>query len=115
MDGKSYEVLVELLDEAPPPAGPRPAEVSAPPAAHEPAPASTPTAGKGAVTCPLAGRVVSVDCTKGQKVENGTQLLTIEAMKMNTYVHAHVNGTISGIHVQAGEAVEEGQELMTIE
>ena len=56
--------------------------------------------------------MVSIDVQPGQKVEAGAQLLTLEAMKMNTYVFAPGAGTVKEILVAPGDAVEEGQALV---
>jgi Acetyl/propionyl-CoA carboxylase, alpha subunit len=127
IEGKVYEVLVEILDQGTPVASapspvaapvaaapaPAPAPVAQPAAA--PAPAAAPVAaGAGSLTSPLAGKVVSIDVKAGQQVAEGDQVLTIEAMKMNTYVYAHKAGTIGAIHVAAGDGVEEGQALVEI-
>jgi biotin carboxyl carrier protein len=50
----------------------------------------------------------------GDTVEEGQQLLTLEAMKMNTIVSASSAGTVRVIHVAAGDAVEEGQPMLSI-
>lgn len=118
VDGKAYDVLVEILDEGGAPAPSRPA---AHPAHVESAHVSAPAvaarsaggaAGPGDVPSPLAGKVVSIDVQAGQKVEANAQLLTLEAMKMNTYVFAPAAGTVKEILVAAGDAVEEGQVLV---
>ena len=117
VDGKAYGVLVEILDEGDSPSLPathpahvESAHVSAPPAA---AANRTPTsAATGDVPSPLAGKVVSIDVRPGQKVEAGAQLLTLEAMKMNTYVFAPAAGTVQEILAAPGEAVSEGQVLV---
>ena len=113
VDGKAYDVVVEILDEgaaAEHPAHVESAHVSAPPVK---APAAT-TAAAGDVPSPLAGKVVSVEVQPGQKVEAGAQLLTLEAMKMNTYVFAPAAGTVEAILVAPGDAVAEGQALVKI-
>jgi len=116
VDGKPYEVLVEILDE---------------PAAHEPrqaawsapvvsSPVSLPTAAAptkappGVVPSPLAGKIVSIEVTQGQHVEANQQLLTLEAMKMNTYVFAPHAGTVESVLVKPGDAVEEGHGLVRL-
>ena len=118
VDGKAYDVLVEILDEGETPAPVRPpahpahvesAHVSAPPVAAR---AAGGAAAPGGVPSPLAGKVVSIDVQPGQKVAAGAQLLTLEAMKMNTYVFAPAAGTVQEILVAAGDAVEEGQALV---
>jgi biotin carboxyl carrier protein len=119
VDGKAYEVLVEILDEGAPATQARSAPV---PSAHvasasvsAPAtsrPATHAASAPGDVTSPLAGKVVSIDVQPGQAVEANAQLLTLEAMKMNTYVFAQAAGTLKEILVQPGDAVEEGQVLL---
>jgi len=122
VDGKLYEVTVELPDEAPvaglPPliaplavSAPVAAPVSAPPSAKPAAPAS---AGPGEIKSPLAGKVVSVEVKPGQDVTEGQQVMTLEAMKMNTYIYAPKAGKVSTVLVNAGDAVEEGAALMAI-
>jgi glutaconyl-CoA/methylmalonyl-CoA decarboxylase subunit gamma len=119
VDGKAYDVLVEILDDGGAPVPARPAahpahvesaHVSAPAAGSAGHPAAT--AAPGDVPSPLAGKVVSVDVQPGQSVEAGAQLLTLEAMKMNTYVFAPAGGTVNEILVNPGDAVEEGQVLV---
>lgn len=114
VDGKAYDVVVEILDEggAPDPIRPahvEPAHVSAPPVS---APAASGAAAPGDVPSPLAGKVVSIDVKPGQEVAAGAQLLTLEAMKMNTYVFASTAGTVKEILVAPGDAVAEGQALV---
>ena len=122
VDGKAYEVLVEILDKgSDSPAEQRRSAWTAPVAsAHvTPPPASKPAqhhapAAAGEVPSPLAGKVVSVDVQPGQKVEANDQLITLEAMKMNTYVFAPAAGTVEAILVKPGDAVEEGQALVKL-
>ncbi|MFZ5494380.1 MAG: biotin/lipoyl-containing protein [Verrucomicrobiota bacterium] len=108
VDGKAYEVTVELTGEVAP--APARAPVSAPAAPSVPAPAA-PT---GAVCSPLAGKVVSIDVQPGATVTAGAQLVTLEAMKMNTYVYAEHAGTVKAINAKPGDAVEEGAALLVL-
>ncbi len=121
VDGKSYDVAVEILDDQGKPAALQQAapllqqtSVAPPPASSAPKRASAPAAGEGSVTSPLAGRIVSVDCQAGQKVASGAQLVTVEAMKMNTFVYAPCDGTVAAISVNPGDTVDEGQVLVTL-
>ena len=122
VDGKSFDVVVESLDEqgrvVPMPQNPpvqvfQQATMAPPPSSSAPKPVA-PVAGSGNVTSPLAGRIVSIDCQVGQVVASGAQLVTVEAMKMNTFVYAAMDGTVASINVNPGDAVEEGQVLVTL-
>ncbi|MBQ4347880.1 MAG: acetyl-CoA carboxylase, biotin carboxyl carrier protein [Firmicutes bacterium] len=50
----------------------------------------------------------------GQKVEKGTTLCIIEAMKLMNEIHAEESGTIEKICVTNGQVVEYGTELFRI-
>lgn len=118
IEGKVYEVVVEILNETAPAAKPVAASVVsasvaapvAPPQPRKPAAA----AGSGAVVSPLSGKVVAVSVTVGQEVKEGDQIITLEAMKMNTYITAPKSGKIQSISTEVGAGVEEGQILAEI-
>ena len=131
VDGTAYDVTVETADDQsvppsapaaapvaagnPSPAPPVPAAAApAPTVAPAPASATSATAGPGDVPSPLAGRVTAVIVTAGQVVKEGDHLLTLEAMKMNTFVFAPKAGKVSDIKTAVGDAVEEHQVLMRI-
>jgi biotin carboxyl carrier protein len=63
----------------------------------------------------LAGRVTAVVVTVGQQVKEGDHLVTLEAMKMNTFVFAPRAGKVAEVQAAVGTAVEEGQSLVRIE
>ncbi len=125
VDGKSYDVVVELLDDsqntAPPSTTPLASIVSAPlelaPTGPVTAASTAPTgpAAPGAIPSPLAGRVTAINAEVGQEVNEGDHLLTLEAMKMNTFVIAPRAGRVKALHVAVGDAVEEGRTLLTLE
>ena len=127
VDGIAYDVLVELADEAgapvvyvPPTAPPPPAPLSlgtvssAPTESAAPAESAAGPAGPGDVPSPLAGRVTAINVQPGQEVKEGDHLITLEAMKMNTFVMAPRAGKINELKVAVGTAVEEGQVLVTL-
>lgn len=123
VEGKSYEVLVEMLDDAGAVAAPRAVVPAAPvQAAVIAAPVSAPVASSPArgsagiddIPSPLAGKVVSIDVQVGQAVAAGAQVATVEAMKMNTYIYASKAGTVAAVLVNAGDGVEEGTALLRI-
>jgi biotin carboxyl carrier protein len=111
VDGKPFDVTVEIPDDAPPPVSPSPA-------ASHPAPPPSPASSHpapGEIPSPLAGHVVGVSVTVGQRVKQGESLVTVEAMKMNTFVLAPADGKVAAINVKVGDAVSEGQPLIRIE
>lgn len=118
VEGKAYEVLVETLDASSAASSATSAAlpVSAPIVAPS-APASSKSAapaGPGVVTCPLAGKVVAVQVQVGDTVTAEQALVTIEAMKMNTYIYAPNAGKVTEVLVKAGDAVEEGAVMVRL-
>ena len=114
VDGKVYTVTVEMPEEGPVTGLPPPMALAAPLAAFAPVPAAPATTGPGEISSPLAGKVVSVEVKPGQDVTEGQQVMTLEALKMNTYIYAPKAGKVSTVLVNAGDAVEEGAVLMAI-
>lgn len=112
VNGKAYEVEVEVLEEG----GSKPsvkAETVPPTGNPTPAPA-TDKGGGDAVVSPLSASVISVNVDVGQQVKEGQNLMVLEAMKMNSHVAAHRAGTVERILVKAGQSVEEGQGLLIL-
>jgi pyruvate carboxylase len=59
--------------------------------------------------------VASVVVTAGQSVKEGDLLLTIEAMKMETGIHAERDATVKAIHVTAGSQIDAKDLLIELE
>ncbi len=55
---------------------------------------------------PMPGMVSTLAVKAGQKVRSGDLLLTIEAMKMETAIHADRAGTVAYVAVTAGQQVD---------
>jgi geranyl-CoA carboxylase alpha subunit len=64
------------------------------------------------ITAPVTGLVRSVAVAPGAVVQEGQILLVIEAMKMETSLAARISGTVSAVHVAAGEQAGIGQLLV---
>ena len=58
------------------------------------------------VASPMPGMVATLAVKAGQKVRAGDLLLTIEAMKMETAIHADRAGTVASVAVMAGQQVD---------
>ncbi|KAL2653292.1 hypothetical protein R1flu_021420 [Riccia fluitans] len=68
----------------------------------------------GAVTAPMAGRVVKVFVENGGRVKKGEPLLVLEAMKMEHVVRAPVEGLVDGTNVIVGQQVNDNMILLQI-
>ncbi|WP_145523573.1 pyruvate carboxylase [Virgibacillus sp. SK37] len=53
----------------------------------------------------MPGTVLEVNCSKGDHVDKGDNLLTTEAMKMETTIQAPFRGVIKEIHVGRGDSI----------
>ncbi|WP_378945468.1 pyruvate carboxylase [Paracoccus sp. R86501] len=72
-------------------------------------------ANAGHVGAPMPGVVASVGAVAGAKVSQGDLLLTIEAMKMETGLHADRDGIIKVVHVTPGQQIDAKDLLVEIE
>lgn len=86
-----------------------PVRVAASPVAAAPAQAA------GDEVAQMGGVVVQVEVKVGQTVAQGDRLLVLEAMKMKTHLLASRSGQVTRVLVAAGDAVEGGQALVTIQ
>lgn len=115
VDGTEYLVEMEeltvpgLAPVAPAPAAPEPVPAPAP----APAP-SAPTAGADAQTAPMPGKILEIKHNVGDAVSANDTVLVLEAMKMENAIVAERAGTITAMHVSAGQMVNPGDALFTI-
>lgn len=118
VNGTAYDVAVEELGAGSAPvAAPVTAPVAAAPAAPAPvaaAPAAGGSAGSITVTAPMPGKILNVKSSVGASVKKGEVILVLEAMKMENEVVAPEDGTIASINVAAGDSVEAGDTLATM-
>ena len=111
VNGNVYDVTVEegaagAATGAPKAAAPKAAAPKAAPKA----------AGQGSVkvNSPMPGKILSVKTSVGQAVKKGEVLMILEAMKMENEVVAPEDGTVASIDVAAGDSVEAGVVLATL-
>ncbi len=115
VNGNVYDVTVE--ENGAGASAPAAAPVRA--AAPAPAPAAAPAlaaggAGSVKIEAGAAGKVFSIDKKVGDAVKRGDTILVLEVMKMETPVVAPEDGTVASIDVSAGQAVEAGALLATM-
>lgn len=70
---------------------------------------------QGGLTAPMNGNIVRVLVEVGQSVEAGTQLVVLEAMKMEHSIRAPHAGVVKALYCQEGEMVGEGSALVELE
>ncbi|MCE5984305.1 acetyl/propionyl/methylcrotonyl-CoA carboxylase subunit alpha [Pseudomonas sp. LF19] len=70
---------------------------------------------QGGLGAPMNGSIVRVLVEVGQAVEAGTQLVVLEAMKMEHSIRAPHAGTVKALFCQEGEMVSEGAVLVELE
>ncbi len=67
------------------------------------------------IGAPMPGVVASVAAVAGKPVHAGDLLLTIEAMKMETGIHADRDGVIKAVHVHPGAQIDAKDLLIELE
>jgi len=120
IEGKVYEVEVEVAEEAP-----KAVYLSGPRSAGGPAPrAAAPAGGSAgrqvedeskACRSPLSGVVSQVKVAAGDAVEADQELVILEAMKMFTSITSPHDGVIKAVDVAQGDGVKQGQLLIEFE
>lgn len=115
VNGNVYDVTVEENGagavSAPVAAAPAATAAPAPKAA---APKKSAGAGSVKVNAPMPGKILSVKAEVGQAMKKGDVVCILEAMKMENEVVAPEDGTIASIDVAAGDSVEAGAVLATL-
>jgi methylmalonyl-CoA carboxyltransferase small subunit len=121
IDGQGYEVEVEVAEEDYPPQmqdnrpTPASATIQSTVLRTPPKPgASLDPHNHEAKLCrsPLAGIVVRVPVTPGQRLQRNDLMVVLEAMKMETAVTAPMAGTVKAVNVAPREAVKLNQVLV---
>ncbi|MES2589809.1 MAG: acetyl-CoA carboxylase biotin carboxyl carrier protein subunit [Bacteroidota bacterium] len=64
---------------------------------------------------PMPGRIVAIAVEIGQEIELGTELLTLEAMKMENVLKSEGIGKVKSIDIIAGDVVDKGSVLISFE
>lgn len=78
-------------------------------------PGSSDTDDGGGLTAPMPGKVLDVLVSAGEVVSAGTTLVVLEAMKMEHRIVAATDGVVMAVHFAAGDQVEQGVALLTLD
>jgi biotin carboxyl carrier protein len=121
VDGKVYEVEVEVAPEPPPTL---PTFIAQTGLASVPAAKTATAEGAGGSAdapldenkvcrSPVAGIAVKSNVRPGQTIVAGDLLFVLEAMKMETEITAPVGGKVAEVKVNVGDSVKSGQVVLT--
>jgi propionyl-CoA carboxylase alpha chain len=66
------------------------------------------------IKAPLSGRIVSIKVSLNEEVQVGQDIISMEAMKMENYIHAETKAIVDKILVKEGENVIAGQLIVTL-
>jgi biotin carboxyl carrier protein len=129
VNGKEYEVEVEIIEDDDQPTMPLPFQMPENRAAHQaqesvafappqrmPRAGSPVTRAAGKVlSSPINGTVLEIYAKPDAYLPEKAPVLAIEAMKMKTTIYSTFAGTVKSIGVTVGEKVEQGHALITYE
>ena len=114
VNGNVYDVTVEegtgSTAGAAKAAAPKAAAPKAAPKAAAPAGAQ----GAVKVNAPMPGKILKVNVNAGAAVKKGDVLLVLEAMKMENDICAPQDGTVATVECAAGDSVESGKVLVSM-
>ena len=114
VNGKTYKVELEAMDEVASKAAPVAAEAPKAEAASAPA-AQVTGAGEGqAVVSPIQGTVLDIKVKVGDKVKKGQTVCIVEAMKLENEVVSTVDGVVSEVLVSKGASVASKAPLIMV-
>ena len=111
MNGKVYEMEVELIEEGAPKTKPAAVEK---PDKEQSAPVPVRTS-PDAVKAPMPGSVIEIVSRTGQRVKEGEVVLIMETMKMENEIIAPKDGKIKEIYVKENDAVAAEAPLFLLE
>lgn len=122
IDGKTYEMEIELVPEDSMVNTPRKEEFKEFRGAArdttirviEPSAQKTTVNHTGTVTSPMPGTIIRINKAEGEAVKTGEVVLVLEAMKMENEIYAPKDGQIVKIACAAGTTVAAGETLFEI-
>ena len=120
LDGKTYEMEVELVSEngtvepRKEDKGNNGVSQNAPVVKNTPTTQSSTNAAAGTVIAPMPGTVIKIVKGEGQTVKSGDVVLVLEAMKMENEIVSPADGTILSMKCTEGGTVAGGEILFEV-
>lgn len=112
LDGKTYEMEIECIDEAVPIKN-EPKEESGSVLQKQKDNNINSVSGKIARS-PMPGTITKIMSKQGEQVNQGQPILILEAMKMENEITAPMSGKIVSLSVKIGDSVQGGTTLFEI-
>ncbi|KAJ3343340.1 Methylcrotonoyl-CoA carboxylase subunit alpha, mitochondrial [Gonapodya sp. JEL0774] len=69
----------------------------------------------GSVKAPMPCRIISISVKEGDKIEKGSTLVVLEAMKMEHVLRAPHSGVVKKVNFKVGDQVSEGRHILVLE
>ncbi|MAJ43218.1 MAG: hypothetical protein CMF96_00550 [Candidatus Marinimicrobia bacterium] len=69
----------------------------------------------GIIKAPIPGLITKLFVKKGDRIEAGSHVCVLEAMKMENEINSPINGLIKYINVKEGSSIEKGDIIMEID
>jgi glutaconyl-CoA decarboxylase len=67
------------------------------------------------IEAPIPGKIVSVNVSAGDAVEEDDELCALQSMKMQNPILSPVDGKVVEVKVEAGQTVETGDVMFVLE
>lgn len=112
VNGHAYDVDVEEIKDG---VVPQPiAAVARAPVATAPLQTTSVPTGGTKIEAPMQGKIVAVKVTENEMVKSGDVVAILEAMKMENEIVASDSGTVASVNVAAGQSVDVGDVIITL-
>lgn len=113
VDGGQYLVELEGLTGTTSPSVPIGTKKNASP--QQPGLRSISEGNDGNIRCPLPGKVLSVAVKKGQRLEEGDEICSLESMKMEQSIRSSQRGIIKSVKIKRNQNLKTGAILVEIQ
>ncbi|HOP48650.1 acetyl-CoA carboxylase biotin carboxyl carrier protein subunit [Candidatus Woesearchaeota archaeon] len=69
----------------------------------------------GTITAPMGGKILDVKVNVGDAINEGDEIIIVEAMKMELPIAAAESGTVKEVNCKKGDTIEADAVLLVLE
>ena len=69
----------------------------------------------GTVSANIPGKIVTIEVSEGDVVEEGQVILIVEGLKMEKEIEARISGRVNSVDCEEGQSIEANVPLVVIE